>query len=141
MDKDLLAIVQPLLELHEGRKSKPYTDTVGKLTIGIGHNLTDNGITDNVINTLFQQDITIAEVNCITLFGEEVWQGLSLRRKAALLDWCFNLGLNRAATFSNTIVAIKQGKFQNAAQGLRISRWAQQVGDRALRLAYMVEKG
>ena len=34
---------------HEGFKSKPYTDTVGKITIGVGRNLTDNGLSKEEI--------------------------------------------------------------------------------------------
>ena len=34
------------LKVHEGLRLKPYKDTVGKWTIGIGRNLEDKGITE-----------------------------------------------------------------------------------------------
>ena len=50
-----------LIEDHEGRRSHIYTDTVGKLTIGVGRNLTDRGLSDDEIDYLLANDIKIAK--------------------------------------------------------------------------------
>lgn len=141
MDKDLLALVQPMLEQHEGRKRFPYKCTAGKLTIGVGRNIEDRGLADDEINYLLQNDIRMTQADCIILLGEDVWDALSLRRKAALIDWCFNLGRARASTFTNTLLAIKHSRWQDAAHGLRSSKWATQVGKRAQEIASIIEKG
>ena len=47
MDKEKL-IEQ--LRLHEGVEHMPYKDTVGKLTIGVGRNLDDRGLSDDEID-------------------------------------------------------------------------------------------
>ena len=39
--------IEEQLMIDEGFRSKPYSDTVGKLTIGYGRNLDDVGITRN----------------------------------------------------------------------------------------------
>ena len=42
-----------LLKKHEGIRSKPYKDTVGKITIGVGRNLDDVGLSnDEIINDI-----------------------------------------------------------------------------------------
>ena len=45
------------LRLHEGVEHKPYVDTVGKTTIGVGRNLDDVGLTDDEIDYLLDNDI------------------------------------------------------------------------------------
>lgn len=45
------------LERHEGLRLKPYKDTVGKLTIGIGRNLDDKGISRKEAFALLDNDI------------------------------------------------------------------------------------
>ena len=45
------------LKKHEGIKLKPYTDTVGKLTLGIGRNLEDKGITEQEALFMLNNDV------------------------------------------------------------------------------------
>ena len=42
---EAMKTIEEQLILHEGLRLKPYRDTVGKLTIGVGRNLDDVGIT------------------------------------------------------------------------------------------------
>ena len=41
----------------EGSSLVPYTDTVGKLTIGVGRNLTDVGISNSEMELMLMNDI------------------------------------------------------------------------------------
>lgn len=41
----------------EGFRSKPYKCTAGKLTIGVGRNIEDNGITEDEAMYLLENDI------------------------------------------------------------------------------------
>ena len=50
-----------MIKSHEGVREKPYTDTVGKLTIGVGRNLTDRGMTISTIDAMLAEDITLAK--------------------------------------------------------------------------------
>jgi len=52
--------LQNTLEHHEGLRLKPYKDSVGKLTIGIGRNLDDVGISKSEALLLLQNDIDVA---------------------------------------------------------------------------------
>jgi lysozyme len=51
------------LERDEGRRLRPYVDTAGKVTIGVGRNLTDVGITDDDCDRMLAEDIARAEAD------------------------------------------------------------------------------
>ena len=54
---ELEAELKAHIEWAEGRTSKPYRDTVGKLTIGVGRNLEDVGLRESEIDFLLAQDV------------------------------------------------------------------------------------
>jgi lysozyme len=54
-------ILKVQLAVDEGRKAKMYLDTVGKWTIGVGHNLSDKPISQRAIDVIFEDDIGDAE--------------------------------------------------------------------------------
>ena len=141
MDTILYGLLKPLLERHEGRKNKLYKCTVGKATIGVGHNIEDNGLPDAIIDALLRYDIGVAEADCIRLFGDITWAKFNTNRKAALIDWMFNLGFDRASTFKDTLRALRLGNYTDAADHMRNSVWAQQVGQRAVEITKLIETG
>ena len=128
-----------LLKLHEGVRNKPYKDTVGKTTIGVGRNLTDRGLRDKEVAYLLANDI------------EEVTQELRQRlpwtekldpvRKTVLQDMLFNMGWPVLSQFKNTLGCIERGEYEKAAVAMLQSKWATQVGNRAKRLAKMMQFG
>jgi lysozyme len=122
---------------HEGLTRFPYTDTVGKLTIGIGRNLTDVGISRPEALFLLRTDLTQARTDLET-FG---WfAGLTPTRQRALLDMRFNLGPSRFRGFVRLLAAIARHDYRVAADEMLDSQWARQVGiGRAGRLAGMME--
>ncbi len=119
----------------EGQRLKPYVDTVGKTTIGVGRNLTDNGISADesmylLINDLnaVDQDLT---VNC------SWWAGLPEPAARGLANMCFNLGWPRLSGFKHMLAALQAGEWETAATEAENSAWATQVGDRAHRIAQL----
>lgn len=127
------------LELHEGKKNKPYKDTVGKLTIGIGRNLTDRGITEEEIVFLFGTDVALVEKDLDR--NLKWWREMSEVRQRVLVDMCFNLGITKLLAFKNTLEAMRTGRYNDAASGMLNSLWAKQVKGRAVRLANMMRTG
>ncbi len=117
----------------EGLRLKPYTDTVGKLSLGVGRNLTDNGITQEEAFYLLEHDIDIAVKSLIARYPWVEW--MDAPRQAVLVAMTFNLGINRLSGFKQTLGSIQRGDFEAAAVQMLASRWAEQIGDRALRLA------
>lgn len=141
MQPATLAIIAPMLERHEGKRLKPYKCTAGKLTIGIGRNLDDRGLSEDEVQYLFANDLRIAEADAKNLVGHDVYVNLTPARQAALIDMAFNLGYDRLAKFANTLLAVRQGRYHDAANGMLQSLWAKQVGGRAVRLAEMMRRG
>jgi len=131
--------LRSMLVLHEGLRLKPYKCTAGKVTIGVGRNLDDKGITQAEAFALLENDID--EV-CREL--DQVWpwwRQMTDPRQQVLADMCFNLGLGRLKGFVNTLAFMKAGEYDKAADGMLASLWASQVGTRAQRLARMMREG
>lgn len=128
-----------LTELNEGRVAKPYTDTVGKLTIGVGWNLSDNGLPDDIVDDLLLRAYQRARNDLLTRLP---WaSSLDDVRLAALTDLSFNLGITKLLRFRNTLVAIKAHDWEATAKHLRQSLWFQQVGERGPRIIDMFRTG
>ena len=51
--------LKDMLIRHEGLKLKPYLCTAGKLTIGVGRNIQDRGITYQEAMMLLENDIRL----------------------------------------------------------------------------------
>lgn len=128
-----------LIRAHEGTKLKPYRCTAGKLTIGVGRNLQDRGITEAEAEVLFENDMaaTVAELHTVA-----PWSGaLDEVRRAVLLDMCFNLGAAGLANFKRFLRAMEAQDWTDSATELRNSKWWHQVGRRGPRLELMVTTG
>ncbi len=127
------------LLLHEDLRLKPYVDTVGKLTIGVGRNLTDVGITREEALYFLGHDI----VKVSSQLDEVLpwWRQMSEVRQRVLADMCFNMGITRLLKFTNTLAAMRRGDYTAAAAGMKDSRWYTQVGTRSRRLVKMMLTG
>lgn len=127
------------LLVEEDCRLKPYRDTKKKLTIGIGRNLTDRGISRDEAEYLLANDINLVIHELDVSFPW--WTHLNEARQLVLADMCFNLGGTKLKTFKRTLAAIQRGDYAAAAAEMRASLWARQVGDRAERLAVLMETG
>lgn len=127
------------LLLHEGIRLKPYKDTVGKLTVGVGRNLSDKGITKVEAMILLDTDIAEATEHCRKYI--EFFNDLDDVRQRVLIDMCFNMGIYGLMGFKATLAAVKQGRYEDAAEHMLASKWADQVGRRAQRLALWMRTG
>lgn len=127
------------LRLHEGERLKPYRCTAGKLTIGIGRNLEDRGITAAESAYLLGNDIAAVQQQVLNALP---WAAqLDDVRQRVLLDMAFNMGIGGLLSFKNTLATIKAGDYTKAAAMMLDSRWAGQVGRRAERLSRMMATG
>lgn len=127
------------LIVDEGLRLKPYRCTAGRLTIGVGRNLEDRGITQAEALVLLDNDIA------------DFWGKLSAAQpwvlgapepvQEALLNMAFNLGVNGLLGFKETLALLKTEQYSAAASAMLASKWARQVGKRAERLARQVREG
>lgn len=137
------------LTKHEGFRPVVYDDATGKpvavgsqirgkLTIGVGRNLEDKGLSEDEINYLLDNDIT----DCVMQAQRFRWfDGLDDVRKAAVVELIFNLGLARFRTFKKFIIALSEHKWVHAAAELKDSLWFRQVGVRGPTLVNQILTG
>lgn len=125
--------VRDSLRLHEGLRLKPYRCTAGALTIGFGRNLDDKGITKQEAEAMLEDDI----LDCIVELDrtQPGWRDLPIAARDVLVEMQFNLGANRLAGFRKMWAALRERDYQQAAAEMLDSRWANQVGRRAVTLA------
>lgn len=127
------------LRRDEGCRLSPYTDTTGNLTIGVGRNLTGTGISADEAEYLLGNDIyrAIASLNKFLPWADS----LDDARHGVLIAMTFNLGIGGLMNFEHFLAAMKDRDWPAAAREMLESKWAQQVGLRAQRLAIQVETG
>ena len=134
-----LSKLKKSLTVHEGKRNFPYKDTVGKLTIGIGRNLDDRGLSDAEINFLLKNDMNMCIIQVRNNFS--FFDKMDDVRQNVLIEMVFNMGIGTVRKFVRTLQAMSDGDYKRASRGMRRSKWARQVGNRAKVLAEMMEKG
>ena len=126
----------------EDIKLKPYRDEVGRLTIGVGRNLDDVGITYNEAMMMLDHDMAVAEVGLRKAKPELMCSDvLSHERKDALINMAFNLGVPKLLLFHKMWEALDKYDYTKASEEMLDSVWAGQVGPRAVRLAKVMKEG
>lgn len=140
MEAKLMDRIKEQLVRHEGLRLKPYHCTAGKLTIGIGRNLDDSGISQSEAYIMLINDIMNCEKQLQAKIPD-IYNGLDEVRKSVLLNMCFNLGISGLLGFKNTLAFIKARDWERAANNMLVSRWAKQVGRRAIELSELMRKG
>lgn len=151
--REMDELLKEILEKHEGKKRRKYKCPAGRWTIGIGHNMEDeplpeemqrfldaNGyITDEMIYELLEKDIEDAINDAWDLYPN--LESYSEARQAALIDFLFNVGKRVALQFKRFNRAVNEEKWDNAAKHLLESKYARQVGQRAQTIARMLREG
>src|ERR1700679_32344 len=85
--------------VHEGTRNLPYTDTTGNISIGIGRNLTVNGVSANEIDLMLDNDLSSAIGTAQT---QNWWPHVSRNdaRARAMCELVFNMGGHGVSTFT-----------------------------------------
>lgn len=132
------------LKRDEGIRLKPYRDSLSALTIGVGRNLDDVGISAEEADYLLRNDVRRAIDGLVShglgfpgssdpqFFDARYW---------ALVAMCFNLGITRLLKFERFLAAYRRGDWETVATEMLDSVWARQVGVRATRLAEQLRTG
>tara|TARA_Y100001970_G_scaffold256633_1_gene334546 strand:- start:1832 stop:2260 length:429 start_codon:yes stop_codon:yes gene_type:complete len=131
-------LIEQLID-HEGMELKAYKDTVGKITIGVGRNLDDVGISGEEAMILLKNDIQ----RIVDQLDEKLdwWRELDPPRQRALISMGFNLGIYGLLKFKNTLEALKNKRWVEASDEMMDSKWASQVGRRAEMLSQIMLTG
>lgn len=158
MSLDMGALRNELIR-DEGLQLKAYRCTAGSLTIGVGRNLDSVGI---IAEETMSMKITksgvlkygITREQALKMLDYDIerfiaaldrrmpwWREMSPIRQRVVVNMTFNLGITGLLKFKNTLKAMREGRYEAAAQGMEKSLWYRQVGDRAKRLVSMMRAG
>ena len=132
MKFDMDKMIDELVD-HEGLELHPYEDSLGILTIGVGRNLEERGISEDEAFYLLGNDIEVIWDELIS--KHPIVEDLDDQRQMILLNMAFNMGVPRLGKFKKMWAAIESGDMEEASKQALDSRWADQVGRRAEELA------
>lgn len=130
------------LKIDEGCRLTAYQDIVGVWTIGYGHTggvKKGDKITQKEAEEFLLEDTLEAARDASTL--PVGFDGLNAVRQAVLINMTFNLGLTRLLNFKRFLACVQIRDFDRAALEMLDSKWAGQVGQRAIRLAKLMKQG
>jgi lysozyme len=128
------------LRSEEGSKPYAYADSMGYWTIGVGR-LIDRrkggALSDDEIDYLLQNDIRAktAEVRAALPWFDQLGEA----RQGVLVGMAFQLGTSGLLQFAQTLAAVRDQRFPQAAALMLQSQWAKQTPQRAARLARQME--
>jgi len=129
--------LKDIIVKHEGLELQPYEDSLGILTVGVGHNL-ERGISYETAMFILDEDLKEVKQQAQSFSW---FHYLNEVRQIVIQDMIFNLGITRFKRFKKMIKAIQNDDFLEAANQMLDSKWAEQVGRRAVDLSTMMETG
>lgn len=131
------------LKIDEGVKYEIYNDHLGYPTCGIGHLIVEGDVehgkpigtevSADRVNELFDQDVSKFVEETKKIFPDLEDKPEEVQQVA--VNMCFNLGEPRLSKFKKFIAAINEENWETAAAEMLDSKWAEQVGERAVRLS------
>jgi len=137
-----MTMIIDMLRKHEGVETHAYKCSANKTTIGVGRNIDKNGgigLSQKEIDYLLASDVERVEAELSQAFNW--YDDLNDARKDAMMDICFNMGLSRLMTFTKALAAMARGDYKTASAEFLDSRWASQVGQRAITISEMIRTG
>lgn len=132
---------------NEGVRTRPYKDSLGLWTVGVGHLIGDGknlppemnrDFSQDEVMSMYKDDYAKAEKGASQTpgFGKMNEMG-----KDALTDLAFNMGTSWYKKFPSTSAALARGDGEASASGLTNSLWFRQVGNRGPKVVSMVRTG
>jgi lysozyme len=130
------------LKIDEGVKYEIYLDHLGYPTFGIGHLVTQHDeehgkpvgtpITEERVNSVFDSDVETYISEAKKVFPD--LDNLPEDAQEVIVNMTFNMGAPRLSKFKKFIAAVEAHNWNTASVEMMDSRWAKQVGNRAIRL-------
>jgi lysozyme len=115
-----------------------YVGPQGKLLVGIGYNIQDKGLPDDVIWALFKYALDEAWLNASKLPG---YSGLDEARQGVLAAMVYQIGYAGVLDFKRMLRALVARDYDRAADEMLDSVWFKQTPHRATREAAIMRSG
>lgn len=132
------------IKRHEGEVLEVYEDSLGYLTLGVGHLIQPNDpehgqpagtpVSQETVDAYYDTDFDKHMDETVHVVGQDVWDELPGDIKEVLVNMCFNLGGTRLGKFRNMLTAVEDHDWERMAVEMEDSRWFKQVGRRSIEL-------
>ena len=136
----MIETTEEMIIRHEGLRFTPYKCPAGRLTIGIGRNLEDKGITEEEALYLFKNDLDEVERDLSNGIFKGQFYDFPEPVRNALRDMRFQLGANGFRSFKKMITAFKNKDCQEAIVQMKDSKWYGQATKRANELIGLIKE-
>lgn len=129
--------IKQMIIAHEGKRNRPYQDSLGLWTVGVGHLIGDGKtlppemnreFSDEEVMAMFEKDYAHHRSAAMNIPGFDKLNG---RGQGALTDLTFNMGPSWISKWPKLKKQLEEGDTQAAAANLEQSKWYKQVGNRA----------
>lgn len=132
-----------LLVLDEGIREQPYYDSLGFVTVGVGHLIDPRRpcpLTHELIAHLLECDIASKQDG---VFKALPWVAdLDVVRQAVVISMAFQLGVEGLLTFKTALSRLQSKDYPGAASAFLASKVArEQAPQRWQRFAAMIQEG
>jgi lysozyme len=133
--------IKEMIREHEGCVYEVYLDTEENPTGGVGHLFAvGSKIPEKAVEAFFEEDFRVATADYLFLVREYNLD-LTPVRRSVLIDMLFNMGFSRVMGFRRMLAALVVEDYNLAADEMLDSKWAVQVGKRAVELSRMMRRG
>lgn len=132
---------------HEGIRHRPYKDSLGLWTVGVGHLIGDGKslppeynreFSNEEVMEMFEKDFQHHKQAAEKIPG---YDNLNDKGQAALVDLTFNMGPAWYKKWPSFTRNLKEGDTEGAAKSLEDSKWYTQVGRRAPTIVSLIRQG
>ncbi len=144
MNKEIL---KDQIKRHEGEVLEVYADSLGYLTLGVGHLIKEGDaehgqsagtpVSQETVDIYYEMDFDKHVEETIHVFeskGGSDFYDLPEEIQHCLVNMTFNLGGTRFGKFNNMWSAVVEGDWKRMAVEMEDSRWFKQVGRRSIEL-------
>ena len=136
-----------MIKQHEGVRYRPYKDSLGLWTIGVGHLIGDGKTLPPEMNREFTKEEVDAMFATDYIHHKKAaekipgFSQLGKEGQAGLIDMTFNMGPSWFKKWPNFIKSLSSGDVSGAVENLTSSAWYKQVKGRAVTVVNLIKSG
>ena len=126
------------LKRHEGFRSRVYNDSLGIPTIGYGFAIKDLVLSESISSLILKDKVSVLVSQVMDKFP---WLEHSPENiQSVIVEMCYQLGVTGVSHFKNTLKAMEERRWSDAANGMLDSKWAKQTPSRAKEMSEIVRE-
>lgn len=126
------------LKRHEGYRARVYDDSLGIPTIGYGFAIKDLVLSESISALILKDKVSVLVSQVKDKFPWLEHSPESVQE--VVVEMCYQIGVTGVSNFKNTLRAMQEGRWSDAANGMLDSKWARQTPSRAKEMAEIIRR-